>query len=163
MKTEVIEYNNFKSLIEKFGYSIPSGFAFIPLNFEIAPSRNDLVYSSEVKSVRKLLTQNKVGVDKIENENDRQFFLHQHNAAWLAPTIFIGVSLLSENPNAIAIALNVLSNYLTDFFKGGAQNSNFKMDIIVEVEKGRLFKKITIEGEPKDFKELAKLIKEITK
>lgn len=163
MKIEIIEYDNFKSLMEKFGYSIPSDFAFIPLNFEVASSKDDLVYSSEVKSVRKLLTQNKVGIDKIENENDHQFFLHQHNATWLAPTIFVGVSLLSENPNAISIALNVLSNYLTDFFKRDAQNSNFKMDIIVEVEKDKSFKKITIEGEPKDFKELAKLIKEIIK
>lgn len=161
MDIKVFDYDNFSVILNNLGCSSPEGIAFIPRNIEVATEKGDLVYSSEVKTLRKIFIKNGIDVQKIENKKEIQLFLYEHSANWLAPTLFIGLSLLSENPNAVSIALNVLSNYLTDIFKGQSQASKFKIDIIVEKEKGRVYKKITIEGEPTSFEEVAKLIKEI--
>lgn len=161
MDIKVSDYDNFTAILNNLECLLPDGIAFIPKNIEIAKGKGDLVYSSEVKTLRKLFLKNGITVEKIENKEEIQLFLHEHSASWLAPTIFIGLSLLSENPNAISIALNVLSNYLTEIFKGQPHTSKFKIDIIVEKEKGRVYKRVTIEGEPTSFEEVAKLIREI--
>lgn len=67
--------------------------------------------------------------------------------------------MLSENSTVVSIALNVLSNYLTDFFKGSFSEKKVKIEIYVEERKDVKFKKITYEGGVEGIKELENIIK----
>lgn len=49
----------------------------------------------------------------------------------IGPILFISASLLSHDPYAVTIALNVVSDYLMDFLKGIPRvNSNVKFSIV---------------------------------
>jgi len=163
MNTEIREYNDFKNLIQKYNFNLPSGISFIPANIETANSKGELVYFSSAKSLRKLWKSNSIEIDKIEKEEDLLLYLHQHSAEWIAPTIFLGAALLSESPNTISIALSVVANYVTDLFKGKPPKSTFKMELIIEEEKDKKYKKLIFEGEPKDMDGIVKVIREIKK
>lgn len=163
MKTKIKEYNDFKNLIKKYNFNLPSGISFIPANIETANLKEELVYFSSTKSLRKLWKSNSVEINKIEKEGDRQLYLHLHSAEWVAPTIFLGVALFSESPNTISIALSIVANYVTDLFKGKPLKSTFKMELIIEQEKDKKYKKLIFEGEPKDMDGLIKVIREIKK
>lgn len=163
MKTEIKEYNNFINQIKKYDFDIPNGISLIPTNIGNADSKDDLVYFGSAKSLKKLWKSNSIELSKIEKEGDRQYYLHQHSAEWIAPTIFLGASLLSESPNTISIALSVVANYVTDLFRGKPPKTTFKMELIIEEEKDKKYKKITFEGEPNDMNGLIRVIREMKK
>jgi hypothetical protein len=55
----------------------------------------------------------------------------------------------------LSIALNVIANYATDFFKGIPRRKKVVLDVIVEDKTGRRSKKIHYEGEAEGLKEIA--------
>lgn len=163
MEIEALEYDEFPNQLRKYGFNVPNGISLIPMNIEIANSKDELVYFGSAKSLKKLWKSNEIELSKIELEGDGQLYLHQHSAEWIAPTIFLGASLLSENSNTISVALSVVANYVTDLFKGKPPKTKFKMELIIEEEKDKKYKKLTFEGEPKDVYGLIKVIRELKK
>jgi hypothetical protein len=161
MKTKIEEFNGFPKQIKKHGFNIPNGISLLPMNIETAKSKDELVYFGSAKSLKKLWKSNDIELSKIELEGDRQLYLHQHSAEWIAPTIFLGASLLSESPNTISVALSVVANYVTDLFKGKPPKTKFRMELVIEEEKDKKYKKLTFEGEPNDVSGLIKVIREL--
>ena len=83
----------------------------------------------------------------------------QNNAAdWVGPIIFVAGSLWSQNPLAISVALNVIGNYLTDFFRG-AETRKAKLEFIVEKTNDRTYKHLTYEGGAEGIAALEKVIR----
>ena len=80
---------------------------------------------------------------------------------WVAPTLFISASLWSQNPMAVSIALNVISNYITEFFKGSAGTKSVKLEIIVERKTNYSCKKLKYQGDVSGVLDLAKTIEGI--
>lgn len=79
----------------------------------------------------------------------------------VGPTILITSSVIIQNPHLITITLNVISNYLTDFFKGVPNNqTNAKLSIVVKNKSGD-YKKIKYNGHKDELKELPKIIKAV--
>lgn len=163
METKIREYNNFINQIKKYNFDIPDGISLIPTNIEMANSKDELVYFGSAKSLKKLWKSNSIELEKIEKEGDYQYYLYQRSAEWIAPTIFLGASLLYENSNTISVALSVVANYVTDLFKGKPPKTTFKMELIIEEEKNKKYKKITFEGEPNNMNDLVKVIRELKK
>ena len=49
---------------------------------------------------------------------DPEVLYEQRAVEWFGPVILITSSLMSQNPEIVSITCGVISNYLTDFFKG---------------------------------------------
>lgn len=87
--------------------------------------------------------------------------LEQRSIDWFGPTLLITTSALTQNPELISITLNVISNYITDFFKG-RNEPNIKISLLIQQSKTQ-FKKLDYEGDREGLKEVEKLIRQLKK
>jgi len=63
---------------------------------------------------------------------------------------------------AVSIALNVIGNYLTEFFRGIPGKKRVRLNIVVEKKRDRTCKKISYDGDVQGLNSLADIIKEIS-
>jgi hypothetical protein len=113
--------------------------------------------------VRKLWQQNNIIETPIEKPGEKLPLVAEAAFEWIGPTIFVSAMLLSQNPNLVAIALNVISNYLTDWFRGVVKETRkVKLNVIVETKDGD-YKKLEYEGPPEGLKNLSGVIKAVCK
>ncbi len=162
MTVQVSEYIDVKERCLELGKNVPTGLAILPINFDIVSSKDELVHEDSVSTIRKLWR--KAGIDetKIEKDGDKIPYEQRKSFELALPTVFISFSLLSQNPGLVSIALNIISNYATDFFKGVAGERKVKLDIVVEQSKTKKCKQIHYEGDIEGLNQLHQLIKELT-
>jgi hypothetical protein len=159
MTTSVSDYPSVADRMAALGCTFPaSGIALLPLNFESAASVAEFRQSSEVSTVKTLLRAAGVPYSEIIERNRRPPYVHNNSFEWIAPTIFISAAFLSQNVNTVSLALGVLANYITDFFKGMGKDTAVKLDIIVETTKTKSCKRITYEGSPEGLRDVAIVI-----
>ena len=146
---------------QELGCNIPTSIALLPRNFEISSSKEELIHESTTPTVRVLWRQNGITETPLEQPEEKFPFVSEHAFEWIGPTIFISAMLLSQNPHLMTIALNVISNYLTEWFRGIPRDSRkVKLRIITETKSG-LYKKIEYEGPPDGLKDLPEVIREV--
>ena len=166
MAIEVSEYVDVKKRALELGCNAPTELALLPRNFEVAKSKDELVHESSVPTIRVLWRQAGISETRIEKEGDRYLYVQEKAfREWIGPIIFVGVSLLSQNPHAISVALGVISNYLTDWFKGIPYNKRIvKQDLVVETieTKGMTYKRIHYEGGIEGLRQLPEIIREVS-
>ena len=78
----------------------------------------------------------------------------------VSPIFFVSALLYSQNPMCVSLALNVLGNYATDFFKGTNPTPNIKLNIVVE-KKNKTCKSISYEGPVDGLKDLRNIVREV--
>lgn len=158
---QITDYINVKEKARELGCNIPTSLALLPRNFEIAKSKDELIHESTVPTIRVLWRQNNIDETQLEKEGEKFPLIEEKALEWAAPIIFVSSALLSQNPHLISVALNVISNYLTDWFKGiPGSDKKAKLCIVEQTEKGPC-KKIFYEGDPEGLKELLKIIHEV--
>src|SRR5438552_18899674 len=117
MNIDVRDYIDVRKRSSVLNCNQPTGFAILPKNFDSAFSKNELVYSQSTSAIRISLHQAGVSETRIEKEGDIFPEAQVKSGEWIGPVIFVGFAVMTQNPNLIAIALGVIANYLTDFFK----------------------------------------------
>lgn len=161
MTCEIYNYNDFPLILDKHTIPMPAGLAMIPLNVEESNHQNEWIYHESSKDLHKVLKAATVDICKLDNSSGSSRYLHQHSADWIGPTIFIGANILIENPYLISVALGVISNYVTDLFQGKLNKPTFKMELVIETEKNKSYKKLIFEGEPQNIDKIIKAIKSL--
>jgi len=161
MPVHVSDYINVRERAIELDCNIPTGLALLPRNFADAKIKEDLLHESTAPTVRILLRQAGITETALEREGER---LHQAGqkdfAEWIGPIIFVSGALLSNNPQAISVALGVISNYLTDWFKGLTSGKNVRLDVVVEAgEEG--YKRISYEGPVEGLRDLPQVVREV--
>jgi hypothetical protein len=142
------------------GFRPPVGLAILPEYFESASQIADLRHRSEAATVKVLFRTNGLSLDEFLPASSTIPYIQNNNFDWICPTIFVSSALLSENPMAISVALSVLANYATDFFKGISGRKNIKLNIVVERRGKKSYKKIKYEGDVAGLAELSRIIQE---
>lgn len=153
MSVEVTDYINVAEKAKNLGLEVPEKLSLLPRNFQEALKKEDLIQESSAATVRKLFAKTDLPFTPIEKSGERIPSIQENDITWIGPTIFISALFLSSEPNAVAIALNVIANYLTDILKGSSDNC--KLDIVV----GN--KRIRYKGNAEGMKEISKIAKEI--
>lgn len=87
--------------------------------------------------------------------------LEQRSIEWFGPTLLFTTAALAQNPELVSIALNVLSNYISDYFKGHKE-PNVKLNIMVQKSKTQCTN-IMYEGPKDGLIEIEKLIESLKK
>lgn len=160
-----IQQEAFVDVVERaqdLGCRVPTGLAILPRNFESAASKDELLHESEAPTVRILWRRDGVEETPIEAEGERFPQISEKSfEEWVGPTIFVSGTLMSQNPAIVSIALGVISNYLTDWFRGmPTGRRKAKLDIVLQVGKGQ-YKKLHYEGPVEGLEDLAAVAREV--
>ena len=161
MTIEELEYVDVPARAIAFGYQRPEGVVLLPRNFESVQSPDALVYDDAAITIRKVLSQAGIPTARLEGEQKKIPELAEKSSDWVGPTLFFAASMLTQNSAIVSIAINVISSYITDFFKGFPVGKHLKLDIVVPEGEGRRYRKIHYEGPVHGLKELPPIIEEI--
>jgi len=142
--------------VGKLGCHMPEGLAVMPENFDTAATRQEFVVRGEGSTIRTLLRNKQLLLDDFLPSGERPRFIHNKSHDWAA-FIFISAALISNDPSTVPIALGVISNYLTDMFKG-TPDKKIKLNIAVERKGNGVCKKLTYEGDTTGLAEIADTI-----
>ena len=142
MSYKIKEYPKISERVQQLGLISPTHLAILPENFDTTDSYQDLRQAGTASTVMKLWRAENIKFDRLDKTGKKFPNIHNRDSAWIGPTIYIGAALLSENPSLISIALDLISNYLTDFFKGITENKTIKLNIVVETQKSKKVKRI---------------------
>lgn len=145
MTITVTDFINVKDRVIELGCKMPVGIAVLPENFGTAGTRQELLDQAEAATLRTLFRNNGFPLDSFLPAEERISSRHNKHFEW-APLLFISGAILSSDPSAVSIALGIISNYATDFFKG-LPNKKVKFSIVVEKNAERVSKKIDYEGD----------------
>ena len=160
--TTITDYIDVRKKIADLGCRRPERMALLPSNFESATSIEELLQASEAATIRKLLLAGGIPLDDILDRSQRPPYVKNKSHEWVAPIIFVSASLYSQNSTLVALALNILGNYATDFFRGLHRAPAVNLNIVMGQKNGA-YKKITYHGPIEGLKDLAKVIREATK
>lgn len=157
-----VSYSDGPSVSERaqqLGLAPPQGLTLLPRNFFEAESLEDLAHDRDVLTLRKLWRQ--AGIEETPLDSPEEPFprLLERSASLVAPVIFVSGLLFSQNPTAVSLALNIVANYVTEFFRGRLFQGNVKLEVIVETKPhGGRTKRITYDGPVGGVHELSKAI-----
>jgi hypothetical protein len=143
----------------ELGCQPPSSIAVLPENFATATTRKELLFGSEAATIKKVLKAGDLPVDDLTPSGERFASIHNKHFEW-APLLFISGALVSGNPHAVSVALGVISNYATDFFKG-MPGKVVRLSVVVERRSDRVCKKLTYEGDVAGLSSIANAIRDI--
>jgi len=149
-------------LASALGCPTPKDLALLPLNFETAAAPSDFLYDSAAATVRTLFRTSQIPLQDLLPSDIPRRHLSYKNADWVGPTLFIGYALVSDNGNLLNVALGVIANYLTDFFKGMGKPPTIKMDFVVEQTPHNTYRRLKFEGTPDALSKLHEIIRAIS-
>ena len=78
----------------------------------------------------------------------------------MAPILFVSAALFSQNPDLVSLALNVIGNYATEFFRGERGEHEVRLDVVVEKKRNETYKKISYRGPVAGLNQIVKAIRE---
>jgi hypothetical protein len=161
MTTTISDSKNIRQQMILLGLATPDGIALLPPNFFEATSKGELRQPFEAATVKALFRGANLPLCDLFAGVNNPPYVQNNDVNWLIPTIFVTAGYLSENPSFMSVALGVLTNYLTDFFKGRNEKITVKASIIVEKTNSKTSKRIEYEGPVEGLSALAKVVKEV--
>lgn len=158
---QVEKYVDVQKRAQELGCRVPSGLALIPANFETAATKQELAHDLHGLTVRTLWREAGLEESRLEEPGEHWPSAQRDALEWLGPTIFVSASLVSENPTAVSIALSVVANYVTDFFKGVPPvQRRASLDVVVEDPPGS-YRRVRYRGPPEGLQEAAQVVREL--
>jgi hypothetical protein len=160
LSVKVAEYVDVAGRAAALGCRMPTGIAMMPDNFGTATNRSELLVQGEASTLKTLLRNDGIAVSDFLPDGERHVFIHNKSHDWQA-LLFVAASLWTNDPNVVPVALGVISNYLTEFFRGSPSHSKIKLGVVVEKTPGRTYKEITYEGDLAGLAALEEAVKRV--
>jgi hypothetical protein len=157
----ISEYPNVLERATELGLNKPSDITFLPRGFLDAQSKKDLLNEATVSTLRKLFRKKELIESRLDNDTEKIPYIHENANDWIAPVVFYSFSTLSQNLDVIAISCEVISDYVTNYFKGIKKNPTVKLEIVLETTKSKKTKKVSYEGEVEGLRDLPATVKEV--
>ncbi len=143
----------------QLGVTVPDGIVAIPNDFFSTANATELNYVANTLTVKALLREANIELQLVENNSTPIPYIHNRDSTWVAPILFVSASFLSENPHLISVALNVLSNYVTDLFKGGLIKPRVRATFVIEKTSRKTTLRIDYDGPPEQLHTIENTIK----
>lgn len=156
------EHESVRVRAEALGCNKPDGLVILPRNFTTAAHRDELAHEDSVVVIRKLWRRAGIPASTLEREGERFGRIHEQASTWIAPTIFVVASMWTENPHLVSVALSVVGNYATDFFKGITGPNRVRTEVVVERPDGSC-KRVNYDGPAEGLSDLAKVAEVVFK
>jgi hypothetical protein len=164
MPIEIKEIPDVESLSASLGISTPVGFCVLPRGFETATAVTDLKHECSALDLRVLLRQENIALTIYQPDGVTIPYLQENDNTWVGPTLFFGVTILTQQPELISVALSVIANFLTEHFRGRPEPGRARFSVIRETTETKTTKKVTnrydFDGPPEQMAEFIAMIKE---
>lgn len=144
--------------LDELGLRSAAEIGILPRGFDSASAVEDLVHEAAASTLAKLLAVAGLSADLAQPAVGRLPILQENAGTWIGPTIFIAFSVVSANPMAVAVALNVLSDYISEFFRGTMGPRRARFDIVLEDASGAC-KRIHYDGPAEGLEEVRKTVR----
>lgn len=154
LQIDVLDYISVSEKATALGFQPLIGLTLLPQNFDCANKPSDFLYASEAATLKKLFRMNSIECNDLSAGQPDSRIIVQKSIDWVAPLMFLSISMVSENSNAVSLALSVIGNYLTDFFKGVSGTRKVKLSFVIDKSVDRNYKRVDFEGSIKDLKEI---------
>lgn len=162
MPVEISDYVEIEQRCSLLGIQRPEGFCILPRNFEHAESLSELCHESSALTMKTLFRQARLPITVYQPSDAPLSYIQENDNSWAAPVLFLTVTALSENAHCLSVALNVISNYVTDLFKGSPETTSVKLTVIIEKSQtkssNKITKKYSYTGPSDKINELARMI-----
>jgi hypothetical protein len=155
------EYVDVQQRATELGLVLTSALAILPRGFGAPAATSSLAHEAEASTLRKLLKAQGIDVQQVEPPNGRLPSVVERSADWLAPTLFVGSMLFTENSYAVQVALNVVGSYAHDMLKGRRRVPEVKLTFVVEQSESKKYCCIEYEGPVSGINELADVLREV--
>jgi hypothetical protein len=139
----------------KFTIKDDVGVTIIPANYK---EEENFKYTSSSLS---FLKYSKSTLD-ISLYSEPEFLYEQRAGDWFAPAILVTSLLISENPEIVSIICGVISNYVTDIFKG-QKRPNIRLTVVHKETKSSKLTEINYTGDVDGLDKLKDTILEVSK
>ena len=97
----------------------------------------EYVYPTSLVSVVKLLKQQNIPIDTLYPIDATTSLQDNRAIDWIFPTMVVSSLLLTQQPDLVSVALNIISNYVTDIFKGVNIDPKVKLNILQVAKNGK--------------------------
>lgn len=154
------DFIDIRSQVKAFDLTLPECILVLPDNIESAIDPSEFIYSASAPTVLKLFRKSDdVGVLALTEEplTTRR----DHDYTIVFPILFFGATYLSQNPDAISITLNIISNYITQMLQGIPSGGKVKLSIAIEKTKSKTTTKIDYDGSPSGLPEILKIVEQL--
>ena len=128
----------------------------LPVSFKEEYSN---VYSSTAISFWKY-ARNKLDIELLSEPKQLNDL---RSVEWIGPMILLTSSMVSSNNELVSIFCGVVSNYLTDFFKGSTEAPKVKLKVLYKETKSTKTTEISYEGGVDGINKLEQSILDIVK
>jgi hypothetical protein len=159
MEVQVSDYIDVEQKALELGYTVPTGLAILPRNFDTATSPSELVHEETTSTIRTLLRQGGIQETRLEKEDEKFPYSAKKSWEWVGPIIFVSQWML--NNAVLPITISLISSYLYDVTKGHRDDSTVTIEYVVETTEKtkhgekREYKRITVNASPKEMKEFS--------
>jgi len=144
---------------EATGIALGASLSLLPDGFGQASPDRPLTHVEDASTLRKLLAEAGVAA-RLANPDTPLPVLVLKSADWVAPVIFIGATLWSQNPVAIQIAVEVIGNFASDRLRGLAGKKEVRLRFAVERTKSRETRLLTYEGPIEGLKDIPDVLRQ---
>ena len=158
MNYAIHDYATLSDELQRLKLNTPEQLSFFPENLSDAKSSADLIYTDSIHDFQKIFRLNSLSIPQLADTPAQ--FRTRKSADFFAPGLFVTGLMISNNPNLVSVALNIISTYITDIFKGTAGEKKVKFEVITDDADGN-FKKVVYEGPVSGIKDLEKVIKSL--
>ncbi len=156
----VSDYLDLKKKLKEFDLIYPQKLAILPINLNKAKSKENLFNSETTSTVRILWKKAGVIETSIEGKNKIPELIEE-SFEWVGPTIFFASTLITGNPELVDLVMRIISDYLTEWFKGKVKEERkAKLHIVVQTKTGS-YKDIKYDGDVEGLKELSKVVRSL--
>lgn len=162
MSVEIKDYISVSLRAKELNCEIPSGLVVLPENFLVAADTSEFRIRSETATLKSLFRQNQIPFGELQKNGEKRLYIQNNAADLILPLIYVAASLTTGNEQVISIALGVVSNYVTDFFKGRSGSKTVELTVVVETTKNKSCKSITYKGDAAGLTSLPAIIKKIS-
>jgi preprotein translocase subunit SecF len=160
MDTKIEDYVDVDERLVQLGCKEASGITLLPTNFKSASKIEEFRQEAEAATVKTLFREAGIPLTEIVDREQRPKYIQNNFAEWVGPTLLISSALWSQNQYAVTLALNIISNYLTDLFRGTKAN-NVKLNFVIRTTKSQTYKHISYEGNVAGIANLEKLLRDV--
>jgi len=158
MSIETRKIQNYGPRLRELALSSSSDVVLLPSNLEKISGADDLIFESTTPTTEKILREAGIPVSSLSIEGDPKQ-RGRKGLEWIGPVILITSAVYMENPHVISMTVGVISNYLTDFFKGFAGDKKVKLDFVVENKDG--YVQCSYEGPPEELDRVQRVLEQL--
>lgn len=155
----VDDYIDLGARLTELGFTEPNAVTILPTNIETADTACDFTFPSESSTVKKLFLTDDMPYCDIVSLSSPQKYLVQKSSNLILPALFISGALIVQNPLLTSVALGIIANYATDFFKLDGDDGCVEFDLVSQGHKGN-YKKFSYKGPPQHIEKIDSMVKD---